>query len=294
MKATFSSALRNTGCAFALSAALAATAHADSVLTVNADGTVSQVEAPRAMAPQTAPQGMSTNGTAPQGMPSSGSVSALQVGPGGVNATHTRDGRFRTQPFPYPGHDVSGKHKKVIVKPGTDVIIDGDHTKVIIKPGYPYYGYPGYVGNPFYGYPGYSYRYPVVGHPYYHAPNYGYPHYGSPYYGTPYYGSPSYGYPGYGGGYPVYGYGGAPAQVNVYGPGTYSSTHRGTVNGGFGGVTVGRDGLSVNLGGGQQSINSRTTTTVMPGTTVTTVTPGGVAGMGLPSPYVMTPQSRPF
>jgi len=290
MKTMFSPALRTIGGALALTVALATTAHADSVLTVNADGTISQVESVQSSAMQgNVSQGNAAGGFNPYGA----------AGAGAVTAANTQDYPLRYQPFPDPHpagyhngiapgatrHDLTAQGRKVVVKPGTDVIINGDKTKVVIKPGYGYgygYGYPGY-GHPYVGYPR---PYPVYGHPGYGYPNYGYPNYGYPTTGYPTTGYPNYGYPGYG-----YGYGNS-THVGVYGPGTYGTTFGGTFNSGFGGLTVGRGGVNVTIGGGQQSFGSRSTMTVMPGTTVTTMTPGGQVPM--PSPYVSPAQRRPF
>jgi hypothetical protein len=291
MKTTFSPALRTMGGALALTVALATTAQADSVLTVNADGTISQVDS----AQSTTTQGYASKGNAPQGY-APGAFHFYGSGDATANgAGVTAQGYALQDQTLYPAGNLRGagadansgqfdaQGRKIVVKPGTDVVINGDKTKVVIKPGYGY-GYPGY-GYPGYGYPyvGYPRQYPVYVYPGY---GYGYPNHGYPVVGYPTYGYPNYGYPGYG-----YGYGGS-TQVGVYGPGTYGSTFGGTFNGGFGGVTVGRGGVNVSIGGGQQSFRSRSTMTVMPGTTVTTVTPGGMTG--LPSPYVSPAQRRPF
>jgi hypothetical protein len=158
-----------------------------------------------------------------------------------------------------------------------DIIIDGDDNVVIIWPDY--------------GYGGYYPRYNWVNNGGWITPVRNYPGYGYPSYGQPGYGHPGYGYPGYG--YPGGGYVGHPSYGGswpgyIYGPGTYSTRQTGTVSGGFGGFSLGTGGVNVSLGGGRQSVNSQSTTTVMPGTTVVA---GGLSPFVMPGNY---PQSNPY
>jgi len=275
MKTTFSSAVRALGGAVAVTAALAATVQADTVLTVNADGTVSQVDSTQT----TGGANYGTHGNASRGNAGFAGATASQQGYAVQGQGYAYPaGQFAGNAAAVSSHGVDAQGRKIVVKPGDDVIINGDKTKIVIKPGYGY-GYPVY---------GYPYPYPVYGYPGHGYPGYGYPGYGHPrpypVHGYPGYGYPGYGYPGYG--YPTYG---QPGYGYPYYGGTYGSTFGGTLSGRIGGVTVGI-GMG-QFGVGQQSVTTRSTTTVMPGTTVTTTVPGGM--VGLPSPYV-SPAQRPF
>jgi hypothetical protein len=314
MKTKFLSTVLGTSCALA---AFAGTANADSVITINPDGSVAQVESTQVQSAQVDSgnaamyqQNAATRGYSSRRRNTGNSASGSYPGyVGGVNAPVAAAGTASPwgaqgmangaeNPYGDPRNSsgstrgaqvrnrstlgnvtAQGRGRGGIGRNDRDIIIDGDDNTIIIWPGagygggyYPGYGYGGY-------YPPYGWAdYPVWGYPRYGYPRYGYPRHGYPSYGYPInaqpgYRYPSYGYPGYG--YPSYG---QPGGIHIFGPGTYSTSHSSTTNGGFGGFSLGTGGVNVTLGGGRQSVNSRSTTTVMPGTTVST---------GTLSPFVM-------
>jgi hypothetical protein len=73
--------------------------------------------------------------------------------------------------------------------------------------------------------------------------------------------------------------------IGHYGPGTFGHSYNGTINGGFGGFSAGKGGINVTLGGGRQRVTSRSETTIMPNTSVSTTFgfPGGNSSL---SPFV--------
>ncbi|HEX8235834.1 MAG TPA: hypothetical protein VF600_07740 [Abditibacteriaceae bacterium] len=320
MKTTLSSALLGAGCALVVSAAIPATAHADSVMTINPDGSVVQVESAQdgfvqdGFVPGSSTQGGSpqafsndvdvygqgagyTNGGGNMGytgttafggysgysggvntpLPSSNSAAMWgtqgTAGGAGLNSYGNSRGAAGSTPGLRPQSrstlgNVTAQHRgRGNGRNDRDLIIDGDDNTVIVLPGNGYGGYyPGYGGY----YPGYGWA--------------GYPGWGYPGYGYSRFYYPNYGIvslnPSFAGMWP--------GQLNpgfqwqwpgqVYGPGTYSTGFTGTLSGGFGGFSVGTGGLNIGLGGGRQRVDSHTTTTVMPGTTVST---------GAASPFVM-------
>jgi len=323
MKTTLLSTLWGTGCALVASAAFAGTAVADSVITINPDGSVAQVES--AQAPSAQANGgnaamyqqnatargntsrrRNTGNTAAGGYSGyAGGVNAPVAAAGTASPWDTRGMANGVVPNGYGNSrnsygatrgvqgqsrstlgnvSAQGRGRGGIGRNDRDIIIDGDNNNVIIWPGYGYGGHnPPYIwinsggwrypirNYPGYGYPGYGN--PGYGNPGYGNPGYGYPSYGYPINAQPDYRYPSYSYPGYG--YPHYG---QPGGIHIFGPGTYSTNHSSTTNGGFGGFSVGTGGVNVTLGGGRQTVNSRSTTTVMSGTTLST---------GTLSPFVM-------
>jgi hypothetical protein len=295
MKTTLLPALLGTGCVLVVSAAFAGTAHADSVITINPDGSVAQVESAQDgsqqafsneadVYEQSAGDGYTNYGDSTGNTGNityrgytgyTGGVNAQMPSDNASAAWGTRGTTGRVAPNSYgnarsaagstqglraqsrsaAGNATTQRRGRGDRAQAEDIIIDGDNNKVIIWPGYGYGGYyPGYGGYyPPYGLVGYpGWGYPGYGYPRFYYPNFGYVRWGT------------------GPGWQL------PSQI--YGPGTYWSGFTGTFGGGFGGFSLGTGGVSVSLGGGRQRVESRNTTTVMPGTSI---------GTGVTSPFVM-------
>jgi hypothetical protein len=262
-------------CALTATFLLPQASYADSMITVNADGTVTQVESATQSADASALNGAQNFDAGTFEQSDAPSQSAQDLNQPSLN-TQSRAARgvnqnavalpnqplLHTQPYPYrPGNSDNNRWSRrpsrnprngrpIVVRPGTNIVVNGDDTTIIVQ--------PGYGGYPYNGYPyGYAYRYQGV-------PIYGY-------------------WPGSGfiGGDPYYGYG------TTYGPGTYSSHYNETYNNGGLGLSVGGGGVNITLGGGRSTLSSRSTTTVMPGASITTTGPrpgSGYPGIGMYSP----------
>lgn len=258
-------------CGLGLSTALAG--HAQTVLTVNPDGTVSQVEtaSPAGSRPLQSLRNQSLRnrdtqtGTAPNLLPIPERLRRgrrLNDGIGHRDNGRDRDGWNRDG----RGRDDRdrGEGRYVRDEQGNIVII-GDNTDVYINQ--PYSGYPGYVysypqGG--YGYPGYGYGYPygsttnvyISGAPQSYA-------YGNPY---DYRVRQPYSVNALGGVIPVtpyYGYG-LSYGSGVYGNGNYSSRTTTTHGGLGGGFSIGGGNTRFSIGGGRQTSTTTVTTRTFP------------------------------
>lgn len=230
------------GCGLALSTA--PSSQAQTVLTVNPDGSVSQVEtaSPGVAGSRSFQSGLRT----PSGAPPRLTTPTWRSAPSRLGRHgRTRDGvRY--------GRD--GQGNIIIIGDNTDVYIDN-------RP------YPGYYT----GYPGHGYGYP----------RYGVPGYGSPYGSTTsiyiggglpggyYYGNPRGGYIG-GAPYSVYAPGVVgppyPSLGHSYGLpyGNYNGTTTTTYGGLTGGISIGGGHTHFSIGGGRHTTTTTTTVRTFP------------------------------
>jgi hypothetical protein len=209
MKTTFSPTLLGAASALVASATVGGSAHADSVVTINPDGSVAQVESAQSVTQQTFNSGADSytnyGGNSVGRNRRSGSrgntrFEGYSGNAAGVNTAspdaygYARDASGARQGVQTQGRstlrNATPLHRGGNRRDERDIIIDGDDNTVIIWPGngYGYYP-PNWGGYPVHGYPGY--RSPWYGYPIFRYPQYGYPRYTAL---PPYVSAPNFGF----------------------------------------------------------------------------------------------------